>query len=670
MNKQSIIGLVLIFGIFVGYMWWVAPSEEEIAARRATQDSLMRVAMEDQRIQDSLADAQKAAAALNDSLVAAGAIDESVASEEDRLAALTDRYRQFAPSASGEARKVVMKNDRLTVEFSTLGAQVDRVVLDDYTTFDGNELELITPAQDNMYLSFNIEGRDIQTKDLVFVPYVDGREYTADDTLCVADGDSATISFRAFTSAAEGREPGYLEFSYTMRDNYDLGYDVRFHNLSKVIKADGDMYLFWKNSMKRQEKVDLSSKGSRNPNKDAERYYSSIYYKPVNDDVDYLREGVDGDETLNTGLNWIAFKQQFFSAILINESGFLSADMKVATDREDTAANYLCDMSTALGIDYTGEQDCAAHMHFYLGPNKYRDLREMDQDFERMLPLGWGFFLIQWVSRFAVIPVFNFLEQFNWNYGIIVIILTILLKLVLFPLTYKSYRSSAVMRILKPEMDSLAKKYPNQDQMLQRSQEQQKLYKRAGISPMAGCLPMLLQLPILYAMFRFFPASIELRQKGFLWADDLSTYDSILDFGFNIPLYGDHFSLFCFLMFAMQFFYTWYTMKSQAGQASMPGMKFMMYFMPFMMLFMFNSMSAALNLYYLLSLTITMIQMILIRKFTSEKKIRARMAAYDANIGKKGKKGPQKKSKFQQRLEELQKQAEEMQKQQQRQQRR
>jgi len=264
------------------------------------------------------------------------------------------------------------------------------------------------------------------------------------------------------------------------------------------------------------------------------------------------------------------------------------------------------------------------------------------------------------VSRYLIIPVFNFLETFNWNYGIIIIVFTILLRLVLFPLTFKSYQGSAIMRILKPEMEALNKKYPNPEQALQKQQEMSKLQKKAGYSPVAGCLPVLLQMPILTAMFMFYPVAIELRQKPFLWCQDLSTYDSILDLGFNIPLYGDHVSLFCLLMFGMQFFYTWYTMRGQQAQANMPGMKFMMYFMPFMMLFMFNSMAAGLNLYYFCSLTITMLQMVLIRKFTSEKKVRARMAAYDS----KHKNAPQKKSSFQKRLEQMQRMTEEMQKQQ------
>ena len=289
----------------------------------------------------------------------------------------------------------------------------------------------------------------------------------------------------------------------------------------------------------------------------------------------------------------------------------------------------------------------------------------MDRGFDKMLPLGWTF-ISKNISRWLIIPAFNFLEQFNWNYGIIIIIFTLLIRLVLLPLVFKSYRGGAIMRILKPEMDALNQRFPKKEQAMQKQQAMMALQKSAGYSPMAGCLPVLLQMPFLTAMFMFFPQAIELRQKSFLWCDDLSTYDSVLDFGFNIPLYGDHVSLFCLMMFGMQFFYTWYTMKQQAGTQSMPGMKFMMYFMPFMMLFIFNSQSAGLNLYYLISLTFTMSTMILIRKFTSEQKVRARMAAYAKNASGK----PKKKSRFQQRLEEMQKQAEQMQKMKQQQQNR
>ena len=659
MNKQSIIGLVLIFAIFVGYMWWVTPTEEERIAMVAKQDSIQQ--------------------AYNDSIAAAKFLEEKkaekaasiasgdTAAQHRALADLQARLGAFGASADGDTGAVCLKNEKMQIRINTLGASVDQVVLNEYTTYENKQLELITPDPNNMNMVFSTEdNRVINTNELVFVPYINDQPIDANSVLEVANGDSLTLQMRAYTNADSLHPtPGYLEFEYTMKDNYELDFNINFHDLTKVVRNVPYIDFYWKNQFNRQEKVDQGAKGKRNRNKDSERFNTSVYYKPVNDKVDKIREGMDGKQNIKSSLNWIAYKQQFFCAILMNDEGFVNADMSIATDRQDTTNNYLCDMSSLIGVTYEGDKDYTMDMEFYFGPNKYRDLRAMHQGFERMLPLGWGFFLTQWISRFVIIPVFNFMERFNWNYGFIIIILTILVKLLLFPMTYKSYRTSAVMRILKPDMDELNKRYPREDQMMQKQQAMMMLQKKAGMSPMAGCLPMLLQMPILIAMFRFFPASIELRQKPFLWCDDLSTYDSILDFGFNIPLYGDHFSLFCFLMFALQLFYTWYTMKGQPN-TGMPGMKFMMYFMPFMMLFMFNSMSAALNLYYFLSLSITMLQMILIRKFTNERKLRERMAAYDTKHSGKG----AKKSKFQKRLEEIQKMSEQMQRQQQQQQRR
>ena len=505
------------------------------------------------------------------------------------------------------------------------------------------------------------DNRTVRTKDLVFAPIVNGTRWQHGDTaITLGEGDSLLLQFRAYvddsTSQSQDR---YIEFAYLVRGNsYQVDFDITFHQLEGIVRNTPYLDFEWQNRMVRQEKVDASSKGRRNRNKDPERFYSNIYYKPSNDDVDHLRDGRDSDEKVKTSVDWVAFKQQFFCAILMNDNGFANADLTLKSNTKDTARNYLCNMYSTIGLPYEEGGNNTSHMAFYYGPTKFHDLKAMDRGFEKMLPLGmWVFSKL--ISRYVIIPVFNFLETFNWNYGIIVLILTFLMRLVLFPLTFRSYQSSAITRILKPEMDAINKKYPNQDQMMQKQQEMSRLQKRAGINPVAGCLPLLIQLPILTAMFWFYPASIELRQKSFLWCHDLSTYDSVLDLGFNIPLYGDHVSLFCLLMFAVQFFYTWYTMRNQSSQMSMPGMKFMMYFMPFMMLFLFNSQSAALNLYYFTSLSITMAQMILIRRFTKESTIRARMAAYDL----KHKNGTQKKSKFQQRLEEMQKQAEAMQKQ-------
>jgi YidC/Oxa1 family membrane protein insertase len=658
MDKKSIIGLVLIFAIFVGYMFWVAPSKEEMAERQRVYDSTMQANLEAQRIEDSIV----AAKARQDSLLMAG--DTTMVQGAERK---VQDMGVFNAAAQGEERKYELFTDLMLIEFCNVGARVDRVVLNDYLTYDSNELVLITPSEDNMNLVFSTEdNRVVNTKDLVFVPYLDGTPWSELNSTASCKGDdSAVVSFRAEINDSVNH--GYLEFLYTLHgNNYEVDFDINFVGLKEVVRNTPYMDFQWQNRMLRQEKVNSGSRGKSNRNSDRERFYSSIYYKgPKEKNPNNVGMGQDKQKQVKTTLDWVAFKDQYFAAIMNAEGGvpFENADLAVMTDKRDTAKNYLTDMGAIIGLPYdanTGKMQ----MSFYYGPTKLRDLRKMHRGYDRMLPLGWTI-ISKSISRYLIVPVFNFLERFNWNYGIIIIVFTLLIRLVLLPLVFKSYQGGAIMRILKPEMDALNKKFPAQEQAMQKQQAMMALQKKAGYSPMAGCLPVLIQMPFLTAMFMFFPIAIELRQKPFLWCPDLSNYDSILDFGFNIPLYGDHISLFCLLMFGMQFFYTWYTMKQQAGQASMPGMKFMMYFMPFMMLFIFNSQSAGLNLYYLISLTFTMCTMMLIRRFTSEKKVRARMAAYDQkHAGDKGKK--KKKSSFQQRLEELQKQAEQMQKQQKR----
>lgn len=653
MNKHSIIGFILIFAIFIGYIMWISPSEEERAAMQRQHDSIMK-AYDDSVKQAALLEAENARL-------------DSLAQQGDSLAmkklSIRNDMGAFNAASTGDTLSIFIDNNWMKVNLDNHGAMVKQVILSQYTTFDSLPLQLITPSDDNLNLIFSTEdNRIINTKDLYFTPFVNGEKVDNSDTqLSIAKGDSVIINMRAYVAddSLLVDDSKYIDFIYTFYgESYEVGFDIEFHNLTKVIRNSPYLDLEWNNGMQRQEKVDRSGKGSRNRNKDPERFNTNIYYKLSNDDVERLKDGRDSEEQVKTPIEWVAFKQQFFCAILMSDNDFVNTDLALSSNEKDTSSKYLCDMHSTIGVNYDAEKDCSINMGFYFGPTKFRDLRAMHKGFEKMLPLGlWVF--SKFVSRYIIIPVFNFLETFNWNYGIIVLVLTFLMRLVLFPLTFKSYQSSAIMRILKPEMDALNKKYPNQDQMMQKQQEMSRLQKRAGIKPLAGCLPLLIQLPILTAMFWFYPASIELRQKSFLWCNDLSTYDSILDLGFKIPLYGDHVSLFCLLMFAVQFFYTWYTMKSQEGQMNMPGMKFMMYFMPFMMLFLFNSQSAALNLYYFTSLSITMVQMILIRRFTSEKKVRARMAAYDL----KAKNTPQKKSKFQQRFEEAQRMSAEMQKQ-------
>ena len=648
MDKKSIIGLILIFGIFVGYMWWVSPSKEEMAERQRVHDSLVQVYNDSVRVADSLAALQ----ASSDSLAAAG--DSSALQEQKADLGI------FNAAAQGESSLIAISNERMSIQLNTQGAMVNQVMLKDYLTYDSNDLIIITPADDNMNLVFSTEdNRVINTKDLVFKPYIGSTPWNG-EALSVEGDDSVCVNMRA--EVKDSLADGYLEFAYTVHGNsYEVDFNITFNGLSKVVRNTNYLDLVWKNRMNRQEKVSSSDRGKGTRNSDRERFYSSIYHKsPSEKSVDHLSTGRDDKDQVKTNLEWIAFKQQYFAAILnANGTPFQNADLEVSTDKSDTARNYLTDMKATIGLPYSPANQ-TLRMGFYFGPTKYRDLSAMDRGYEKMLPLGWTV-ISKSVSRWLIIPTFNLFENFILNYGIIVIVFTLLLRLVLFPLTFKSYQGSAIMRILKPEMDALNKKFPQPEQAMQKQQQMMALQKKAGYSPMAGCLPILLQMPVWTAMFMFYPIAIELRQKPFLWCDDLSTYDSILDFGFNIPLYGDHVSLFCLLMFVVQFFYTWYTMKSQQMQASMPGMKYVMYFMPFMLLFIFNSQSAALCLYQFISISFTMVSMILIRRFTSEKKVRARMEAYDRKHAA-GKGKPAKKSKFAKRLEEMQKMAEQMQK--------
>jgi len=668
MDKKSIIGLVLIFLIFLGYMFWIKPSDEEIAARRR-QDSLTYV---ERMRADSIAQAEAAQKHLQDSLYQLAMTDTSMGDSTGAVlaAAMKINLGQFEPNSGNGRLNVTVANKVMTTDLRSLGASVQKVVLEDFNAFGGGPLEIITPNANNMDLVFVDSRNDVvNTKLIPFAAFIDGEQLTGDSFVKVPEGDSLTLSFRAFVRPSDSLpvdEDAYLEFRYVFYDDsYEVDFDVVFHNIKDYVSVTPNLTLNWKNSLNRQEQFDRSQKGrNANRNKDSERFYTTLFYKNSGDKPSSLKDGRDDETQITTPIDWVAYKQQFFCAILMSETGFRNAQqLQVSTDRSKVDDSYLCDMSSSLGVDYDAMADnYCIDMHMYYGPNKYRLLREMDDDFERILPLGWGFFLTQWVSRFAIIPVFNLLEGFGWNYGIIVIILTLLLKIVITPLMWNSYKTGAVMRHLKPEMDAINKKFPKQEQAMQKQQAMTQLQRKAGINPMAGCLPLLIQLPIIYAMFRFYPASIELRQKPFLWCDDLSSYDSILDLPFNIPLYGDHISLFCLLMFAMQFLYTVYTMKQQQGQASMPGMKFMMYFMPFMMLFIFNSQSAALNIYYFFNLLLSMVTMFIIRAIITEDKVRARIAKSEAA----GKGKPQKKSKFQQRLEEMQRMSEEMQKQQQR----
>ena len=643
-DKKTIIGLVLIFAVFGVWMYVSQPSEEERAKIKQKQDSAiaasMRAEQEAEKAERLSEDAEKKEQADIKQLAQAAEGNDSLATEAKRI--LSNQFGAFSEAALNKEQHLTIENELLKADLTSLGANIEQVTLKEYKTYHKDSVRFFTENGNSYGLNLSIGSKVLRTNELNFEIFVNDKPYTGGEKLSVNGKDSLVVSMRLYADADTlTRNRGYLEYRYTLRgDDYRIGYSIITNNLEKVITDRNTLEFVWNSKLRLKEK-----------DGNVERKNSSIYYL-LKDEVEYLKENGADDQKEENGIpiKWVSFKQQFFSTALIAEStnDFAYAKMQTITEKGQHD-KYLRTMKADLNIPFDGDKEYFKYdMNFFFGPNKYSVVSDYNIDMEQIIPLGWGFFLLHWINRFVVLPVFNFLQQFGWSMGIIILVLTILVKLVLFPLAYKSYSSSAKMRVIAPEVQKINEKYPKQEQAMQKQQAIMNLYKRAGINPMAGCLPMLLQFPILVAMFRFFPASIELRQQSFLWADDLSSYDSILDLPFNIPFYGAHISLFCLLMTVAQIFYTRITMKQQPQNNAMPGMKFMMYFMPVMMLFILNSQSAALNYYYLISLCITFIQMFAIQKSINGEKVLKRL---EANSKK-----PLKKSKWQQRIEALEKQ--------------
>ena len=641
MDKKTIIGLVLIFAVMTAWMYMIQPSEEEKAEIKRKQDSVLAL---QKRASEKAEKATPNTLTKQEELrqtIAVAKSEDSTAVEAQK--ALEDYFGVFSNAALNPERHLFVENDLLRIDFNTLGGKIDQVYLAEYKTYYQDSVRFFTKGGNEYGLNLSLGSRLLQTKDLNFEVFVNNKTYKENTPIKVKGEDSVVISMRIYTNQLDSlaKDVAYLEYRYTIKGNdYRVGFDIISHNLNNVISDKSNLEFVWESKLRMKEKD-----GS------VENKSTSVYYL-LKDEVEYLKEnGVDDKKEENgVPIKWISYKQQFFSTALISNTGegFISSTMQSQTEKGQKD-NYLRTMSSNISIPFDEEKNHYEYdMEFFFGPNKYAVISDYDLQMEEIIPLGWGFFLLQWINRFVIIPVFDFLQSFGWSMGLIILILTILVKIVLFPLAYKQFASSAKMKVIAPEVQKINEKYPKQEQAMQKQQAVMNLYKRAGIKPMAGCLPMLIQFPILVAMFRFFPASIELRQQSFLWADDLSTYDSILNLPFNIPFYGNHISLFCLLMTAAQLIYTHISMKQQAQTQTMPGMKFMMYFMPIMMLFIFNSFSAALNYYYFISLCFTFLQMFIIRKTIDEKKV---LQLLEANAKK-----PLKKSKWQQRIEALEKQ--------------
>ena len=615
MNKNTIVGFVLIGVILFGFTWFQSKQYEKQVAYQAQLDSIARAERLEQYRADSIAGRLPVAdTSAGESFQTASAVAAAPVS------IYKDSLLEVAHNAAEHFYKI--ENDKITVEFAARGAQPYSVRVKDYKTYDSTDLYLFKPGESEMGVGI-YAGENINTKDFVF--------QLAEKT------DTSVVMRLPF------RNGGYIQQKYTLKQgSYVVSNVMSFVGMEGIIPRNVAYYDFdWDVTIPRMEK------GYKN-----EVQYSKVdYYYGGDKKPEEFGRGRNMDKRIENRVEWFAFQQQFFSAIMRPVNQFTSGELAINFVPEEDLSHNLMTCVAKMRGDFRIADNVEINNEFYFGPNHYKTLKSYGQKYEKIIPLGgW---MVGWFTKWVIIPLFDFLHKFISNFGIIILLMTLFIKIVVLPFAYKSYSSSAKMQALKPEMDKLNAKYPKQEDALKKQQATMDLYKRAGVNPMGGCLPMLLQLPILWAMFRFFPASIELRQQSFLWADDLSAYDTIplLDFGTRIPLLGDHISLFALLMAVSMFFYSKITTQGQmsSNDPNTATMRFMsVWMMPIMMFFICNSLSAGLTYYYLLSNLITMLETWIIKKFfVRPEDVLAKLKATENK--------PMPKSKWQQRLEEAQK---------------
>lgn len=606
MDKNSVIGFVLIAAIFLGFTVFENKRATKYAEFKAQQDSIALAQMPFD----------------SSSVVSLGESSEG-ASVADNVTApvYKDSCLQAASDVNSVPEMVVLENSKIRIQLTTKGAQPYSVKVKDYYNYDSTELYLFRPGQSEYSLRV-YAGEYIKTSNFNFT--------------VASASDSVVVMRLPF------RNGGYIEQKYTLsEDSYLLKNSLSFVNMDEIIPRNVSAFdLDFSMTVPRMEK------GYKNE----VQYSKADYYFEGDKKPEELGRGRSATKRIDSKLSWFAFQQQFFSTIFRAPDQFASGELAINFRSEDDPERNLMDCSAKMRAELPAGKNVTVPFEFYFGPNHYQTLKSFDHKYEKIIPLGgW---LVGWFTKFFIIPMFNFFHRFIGNFGLIILLMTLVIKIVVFPLTYKSFSSSAKISALKPEIDKLNEKYPhkdNQQEQLKKQQAIMNLYKRAGASPMGGCLPTLLTFPILWAMFRFFPASIELRQQSFLWCHDLSAYDSIVDFGVRIPLLGDHLSLFALLMAATMWIYSKLTMSSQpnAGDPSAASMRFMsLWMMPIMMFFICNSLSAALSYYYLLSQLISIAQTWIIRKSIKPESVLEKVRASEGK--------PIAKSKWQIRLEEAQ----------------
>ena len=611
MDKNTITGFVLIGILLVGFSFFSRPSKEEIAAQ--------------QKYYDSIALVQRQAEALKAKTEAALA--------HEKAAVQADSSSLFFNAMHGTDSKVIIQNNVAQITFSTKGGRVCSVMLKDYMSQD-KKTPVVLFDGDDASLNFNFYNKQgaIQTKD------------------CYFEAVNKTDSSVTMRLAADSES--HIDFIYTLKpDSYLMSFEIKATGMADKLANTNYIDIDWTQRARQLEK------GFTYENRLAE-----LTYKVKGDNVDNLSAAKDDEKNLeSTPIDWVAFKNQFFSSVFIADQDFNKVSVKSKMEQQGSGyiKDYSADMSTF--FDPAGKQP--TEMYFYFGPNHYKTLKALDKgrdekwELSRLVYLGWP--LIRWINQFITINIFDWLSGWGLSMGIVLLILTIMVKVVVYPATWKTYMSSAKMRVLKPKIDEISKKYPKQEDAMKKQQEVMSLYSQYGVSPMGGCLPMLLQFPILMALFMFVPSAIELRQQSFLWADDLSTYDAFITFPFSIPFLGNHLSLFCLLMTITNILNTKYTMSMQdnGAQPQMATMKWMMYLMPVMFLFVLNDYPSGLNYYYFISTLISVGTMILLRKTTDETKLLAILEA------KKKDPKQMKKTGFAARLEAMQKQQEQLQQQ-------
>lgn len=634
MNKNSILGFILIGGILLVYVIWMSPSKEELARQRRRQDSIAQVQSQNNSVNKiKAAEQQKRFSETSQSGFNNGA--NKIKTQEKIHQNSPKPTGVFSSDATGKEKYYTLETNLAKFKISKKGGFISSVELKKYKTWDKKPLYLFDSTTSNFGISFFSNNQLVKTNNLYFEPVLSNPHQTH---FKVSGNDSLTFRMRLYARPpnARSKNPSYIEFAYTFKgDKYMLGLKINMHNMQGIIPANMNyLELRWYADMLQEEKNVDTHNGS------------SIYYKYYLESVNNLSERKNESKEIKTKLKWVSFKQRFFSSTIIAHTYFNDGILKAHKIKGNTTIkNYLKSMSADLTIPYNALNPKPVDLSLYFGPNKFETLKSYGFELDHLIPIGWGFFLLAWINEGIVIPVFNWLGSYGWNYGIVILVLTLLLKTALFPIAYKTYKSSAKMRVLKPEVDAISAKFPKKEDSMKKQQATMALYKKAGANPASGCIPMLLQMPILFALFEFFPSAIQLRQQSFLWAHDLSTYDSILHLPWNIPFYGDHVSLFTLLMTVSTVMYTYLNNQMMGSQTqSMPGMKTMMYIMPIMFMGFFNNYAAGLSYYYFLANIITFLQMYIFQKTINEEKLLKQI--------EQNKKKPRKKSTFQKRLED------------------